>query len=267
MIVDSFIVQTVAERAGLVDRIEALTPSVWPAYVTQSHMPKGHSMPWDWYGLYSTWPQFQFALLDPSTDELLATGHAVPLAWDDAAANLPDTGWNWALYQGKMDYMAGRKPTLLSALSVTVDRTHQRRGLSAQTLRAMRALAKAAGFARLIAPVRPMWKQHYPITPMQDYISWTTDDGLPFDPWIRVHARLGAKIIKECSRSMVLAGAVEEWERWSGMKFPADGDYVVPTLLAPLHVNHGADECIYVEPNVWMEHTLHSMRDFVKNRT
>jgi hypothetical protein len=83
-----------------------------------------------------------------------------------------------------------------------------------------------------------------------------TDDGLPFDPWMRVHARLGAKIIKECSRSMVLAGAVEEWERWSGMKFPSDGDYVAPTLLATLHVNHGANECIYVEPNIWMEHIL-----------
>ena len=32
---------------------------------------------------------------------------------------------------------------------------------------------------------------------------------------------------------------VSDWEEWTGMQFPADGDYVVPEMLAPLHVRDG----------------------------
>ena len=47
---------------------------------------------------------------------------------------------------------------------------------------------------------------------------------------------------------------VSDWEEWTGMQFPADGDYVVPEMLAALHVRDGRGR--HVGPNVWLRHRL-----------
>jgi GNAT superfamily N-acetyltransferase len=133
-----------------------------------------------------------------------------------------------------------------------VDRGRQGEGLSAQLVEAMRGLARAHGYAALVAPVRPTWKERYPLIPMERYARWTRDDGLPFDPWLRVHARLGAELLEVCPASMRIEGSVEEWEGWTGLVFPDDGDYLVPGALVPVCVEDGRG--IYVEPNVWMRH-------------
>ena len=45
---------------------------------------------------------------------------------------------------------------------------------------------------------------------------------------------------------------VADWEEWTGMRFPADGEYVFPEALATLEVRNGIGT--HVEPNVWLEH-------------
>jgi hypothetical protein len=89
---------------------------------------------------------------------------------------------------------------------------------------------------------------------MERYASWRRDDGLPFDPWLRVHARLGAELVEVCPASMRIEGSVAEWEEWTGMAFPEDGDYVVPGGLVPVRFADGHG--VYVEPNVWMRHPI-----------
>ncbi len=116
----------------------------------------------------------------------------------------------------------------------------------------MRRVAAAAGYAALIAPVRPTWKERYPLIPLERYAHWRRDDGLPFDPWIRLHVRLGAELAEVCPESMRVTGTVAEWEEWTGMHFPEDGDYVVPGALVPVTFAEGLG--VYVEPNVWMRH-------------
>jgi hypothetical protein len=85
--------------------------------------------------------------------------------------------------------------------------------------------------------VRPNWKERYPLIPIERYASWVREDGLPFDPWMRVHARLGAEILRPEPESLRIVGAVAEWEEWTGMAFPESGEYVVPHGLAPLRVD------------------------------
>jgi hypothetical protein len=91
---------------------------------------------------------------------------------------------------------------------------------------------------------------------IDDYITWTTNEGLPFDAWLRVHVRLGAMIIKPCHEAMTIRGTRAEWEEWTGMKFPQSGRYVIPGALNPMAMNVGEDEGVYVEPNVWMVHEI-----------
>lgn len=254
--IDGLHIQTVADDPSLADRIQELIDRIWPPFVTQADLPKGHPMPYDWWGIFTRWPHLQIALVNPTNGALVGACNALTLAWDGPAEELPDEGWNWAMYQGQLDYEAGRTPTMAHALAVTLDTAYRGKGLSSIALRAMKMVIKETGVKRFFAAVRPTSKARYPITPMEEFIKWKNADGLPLDPWMRVHARLGARIIKACVRSQPLAGTVAEWEEWLDLPLPSSGDYVGPGLLAPLHVDREADEGVCWEPNVWMEHPL-----------
>jgi hypothetical protein len=140
------------------------------------------------------------------------------------------------------------------ALAAVVAPSHRRQGLSAVILHAMRSSAAAHGLTSLIAPVRPTLKHRYPLTPIERYVSWTRPDGSPFDPWLRVHWRLGAEFLQVAPRSMVVRGTVEEWETWTGYSFPESGPYVVPEALSPVTIDRERDCGRYEDPNVWVRH-------------
>jgi hypothetical protein len=153
-------------------------------------------------------------------------------------------------------YRDHKTPNTLSALAALVKASHQRRGLSAELLRAMRSLAEDRSIHSLVAPVRPTLKTSYPLTPFERYVGWRRDDGVPFDPWLRVHHRLGAEPLKLMPESLVVAGAISEWEEWTGMRFPESGPYVVPGALQPVLMDVEHNEGRYEDPNVWMRHPV-----------
>jgi hypothetical protein len=95
-------------------------------------------------------------------------------------------------------------------------------------------LALAGGMSHLIEPVRPSYKNRYPKTPIEQYVTWTCDTGEPFDPWIRIHTRRGGQIVKPIPHSMRITGTVPEWEQWTGMRFPGDGQYTFAVGCAPV---------------------------------
>jgi hypothetical protein len=122
----------------------------------------------------------------------------------------------------------------------------------------MRSIGQEKGFKHLIAPVRPNQKSAYPLANIDRYITWQTNAGLPFDAWLRVHVRLGARIIKACHEAMRIRGTLAEWTAWTGMQFPESGPYIVPGALNPVNIDVEAGEGVYVEPNVWTVHQLKS---------
>ena len=153
--------------------------------------------------------------------------------------------------------MGGRgvgPPTTLSALLAAVAPGQQQRGLSAHVIRAMRSIAARHGLRELIAPVRPTLKAQYPLIPIDRYVAWRREDGSHFDPWIRVHERVGGRILAPAPVSMTIDCPVADWEEWTGMRFPENGTYVFPGALAPLEVSDGIGR--HVEPNVWLRHAV-----------
>jgi hypothetical protein len=40
------------------------------------------------------------------------------------------------------------------------------------------------------------------------------------------------------------------------MKFPQSGQYHIPGALNPMQMDIEKDEGVYIEPNVWMVHTI-----------
>jgi hypothetical protein len=171
--------------------------------------------------------------------------------WDGSVEDLP-AGIDGAIARGFDEGGAN----VLCALLIAVAPGAQGRGVSRVALEGMTAIARRHGFPDLIAPVRPSWKERYPLAPISRYAAWVRDDGLPLDPWMRVHARLGATVLKPEPESLRITGTVAEWEEWVGMAFPESGEYVFPQGLAPVAIDGEADVGAYWEPNVWMRHRL-----------
>jgi GNAT superfamily N-acetyltransferase len=176
---------------------------------------------------------------------------AVPVRWDGTVADLP-AGIDGAIARGFDEPGANT----LCALLIAVRASHQGRGLSRIALEAMAALGRRHGLDTLIAPVRPSWKERYPTVPIGRYGAWRRGDGFLFDPWLRVHERLGAEVLRPEPRSLGITGAVAEWEAWTGLAFPESGEYVFPGGLALLAIDRESDRGAYWEPNVWMRHRL-----------
>ncbi|MBU1318554.1 MAG: GNAT family N-acetyltransferase [candidate division Zixibacteria bacterium] len=209
-----------------------------------------------WDALFLAYPEFHFGLQANSTGEFIALGNSVPLAWDGKPYDLPDKGIDWVLEQGFDDHSKGRPLKTLCALQIVIDEAYRGKGLSSRMVRCMMATGMANSLDRLIAPVRPPSKSNYPLAPMDRFIRWKDNNGFPLDPWMRVHARLGAQTIKPCAESMLITGTVDEWEKWAKMHFPESGSYIVPGALSPVEIDRQADTGTYIEPNVWMMHYL-----------
>jgi len=226
-----------ADRPDLRERRDELQG--FPEYMNHN------AMGWKYWGrLYDEFPAFQLALEDG--DELVAEVHALPVHVD---GELP-AGWDEAFERG-MEVGDGN---VLCLLAIAVQPHRRGGGIAATLIEAARRAASEEGLAAVIAPVRPTLKSSYPLIPIEQFIEWRRDDGSHFDPWIRVHERAGATIVQPAPRSMLIEAPVADWESWTGMRFPADGTYVVPELLAPLEVRGGLG--VHVEPNVWLRHSL-----------
>jgi hypothetical protein len=234
---------TYAERPDLAERTgEVGNP--WPEFILHADVTVVH-----WRKLAEELPEFQLVLYDDHGDVVVGRGQTVPASTSNGLpAGLDD------LLECRFGTGPREEPDVLGALVAIVDPGRQGEGLSASIINGMRRIAAAAGFHELIAPVRPTWKERYPLTPLERYVHWRRDDGLPFDPWIRLHVRLGAELAEVCPESMRVTGTVAEWEEWTGLLFPDDGDYVVPGALVPVTFEEGIG--VYVEPNVWMRHPV-----------
>ena len=86
-------------------------------------------------------------------------------------------------------------------------------------LEAMRDAGRAAGSAPYRAG-RPTAKQDYPLIPIERYMAWRRADGSHFDPWLRIHERVGGELIAPAPESMVIRAPVADWEEWTGHGAP-----------------------------------------------
>lgn len=191
-------------------------------------------------------------------DQAIARAFCVPFFWDGdpALGELPVDGWDGVIWRGARDRQLGREPNIVSALEITVPTSLQGRGLSGRMLSAMRDNAARLGYQHLVAPVRPNRKHLQPHLPIGEYAALVRDDGLPQDPWLRVHVRAGGRIVGTSPRAMVIPGTLAQWRSWTGLPFDVSGPVVVPGALVPVHCSVEHDHAVYVEPGVWVHHRL-----------
>ncbi|MFG2818452.1 N-acetyltransferase [Kitasatospora sp. NPDC048365] len=245
-------VTTLADRPHLTPALWQM-PDSWQPFMLQDPVAGAHlgRVP-------ELFPEFVLVATD-ADGELVGRGLSVPFhqANPKRAAGLPDRGWDMVLLWAFADHARGDRPDLVTALEIAVRPDLQGRGLSGVLLGAMRDNARRHGFPAVVAPVRPSAKHLEPQSPMSEYAFRVREqDGLPHDPWLRVHVRAGATVEKVAPASMTIAGSLAEWREWTGLPFDTDGPVTVPTALAPVHCDLAADSAVYLEPNVWVRHTL-----------
>jgi hypothetical protein len=238
-----------AERPELAAALNRHNVAAWPAFMLEDAVSDRL-----WHHLHDDLAAYQLLLLD-ADGTIAAAGNSAPLAWDGTDHDLPE-GWDDQFERTVADLHDGRSPTALGALQIVVAAGRRGDGLSGLMVGAFRAHARLRGLGAVIACIRPTLKERFPRVPIEQYATWRRLDGAPFDPWIRLHVRLGGRIVRASPSSMRVEGTVAEWESWTDMVFPDSGAYVVPGAAAPVSIDRSADQGIYLDPNVWIVHDL-----------
>lgn len=239
----------IADAPELWDPANDMCGAAWPEFML--HDPVTDRC---WHWLQDAWPTFQLVLVDQAGG-VAAVAQAAPLRWDETDEGLPD-GWDAEFERSVADLEAGRTANTLGAIQISVAADRRGHGLSALMLAAMKQAAVEAGLTAVIACVRPTEKARYPLLPIETYAAWRRPDGLPFDPWLRVHVRAGGRVVRASSRSMTIAGSVAEWEAWTGLTFPISGPFVVDGALSPVEIDLASARGVYHDPNIWVVHDL-----------
>lgn len=152
---------TAEERPDLweLSRRERIFDGLWPEYNLHGrHAAKYFGV------LLPRFAHLQALFVDRRTDTMAARARTIPFWWDHTLKNLP--GGIDAV--GLLAVTDSRSPTSLSALSAEVRPQYQRAGLSGLVIATMATMARRAHFAPLVAPVRPMWKDRFPCTSIED---------------------------------------------------------------------------------------------------
>ncbi|MBD2803196.1 transferase [Xenorhabdus szentirmaii] len=248
------IIQSAKERTDLNEEISRLVETNWPIFMDNDAVAEEY-----WHKLYEPgFSHFQkFAILQQGHEErLIGLMTSIPFPWENKPLDqLPDEGWDAVLRIGGKA-KGKKKANMVSALGVTVAPDFRGKNIPALLINSVKQTARDEGLEGLVVPVRPSLKSRYPLQDFAEYCGWKNDKGEPFDPWVRTHWRLGAKIIRPALRSMDIYGSVEQWQAWTGMAFPQSGEYIIPDGLVPLVVDTEKQMAYYIEPNLWMFHRL-----------
>lgn len=238
-------VVSLEERPDLAD---AAFPDAWPEFMYHDAVAGGL-----WADLIAAWPQASLVALDDD-GRPVAKATTFPFTADLAA--LPDNGYDGVILSAAADRVAGRTGTLIGAVEVAVQVDRRGEGWSGRMLEAVRHNARRLGFGDVVVALRPNHKHLHPHLPLQTYVQQVRADGLPTDPWLRIHVRAGGRIVRVAPRSMTITGTLEEWREWTGLPFDTDGEVLVPQALAPVHCDLSENRAVYIEPNVWIHHSL-----------
>lgn len=182
-------------------QMEALFGSGWPAFISADRLAEKY-LP----EVRQRFARFELVVLDD--EEPVAAGWAVPIWWNGTREGLP-AGYGDSLRRALEE--EGEATTLVvCAAQVHPERTGA--GLAGTLLGAFRDLSATTGYDHVIVPLRPTMKPRYPLTPIDVYAAWTREDGLPLDPWLRTHVRMGARVLDVAPESQVMTGTVAQWE-------------------------------------------------------
>jgi hypothetical protein len=240
---------TFAERPELVDAAFAIAE---PAEPFMLHCDMGYLY---YAGLGAAYAEYAMTVVED--DVVVGRAMTIPFAFgNEVRSALPNGGWDVVIRWAAEDQLRGDKPNAVSALEISLDASRRNGGLSRSVLEAVKENCARLGHDVLYCPLRPTEKHRYPTESMADYAQRRRNDGLPQDPWIRVHVRAGAEIVSVADHATTIVGSLDDWREWTDLPFDSDADVIVEGGLVPVVVSQARNVGVYVEPNVWVRHRL-----------
>lgn len=239
-------VSTLAQRMDFIDRLAALDNKSWPVFLQNSDAQS-------WHHFYDQLSESVLLLI--SGERLIAAGFTVVIDWNGSEQDLP-VSIESVLQRGLTLKAQQADGNTLVPIGALVDSSVQGQGVSSLVLQEMKRFARQQGLSHLVVPVRPTFKAKYPLQTIESYTTWRREDGFLFDPWLRVHEKLNAKVISISDQTLSVVGTIEQWQQWTGMHFAESGRYIVPGALSAVEVDISRNIGCYREPNVWMQHPM-----------
>lgn len=240
------LLKTLRQKPEFQNEVLSINISAWPKFMLHWHCP-------EWAHLFTTFSDYQVLLIE--NEKVLGFGHTIPFYWNIDLVQIPDD-LRVLLEIGVENHKKGVKPNILLALAAVVTKDSKGRGLSFDIVKAMKEIAQKNSINTIIVPVRPTLKHMYPMIPIVNYSKWKREDGLPFDPWLRVHKKLGGEVFKTADESMTITGNIKEWELWTGVKILGNGMFIFDGALNPIAIDYEKDVGKYTDPCVWIRHDV-----------
>ena len=222
-----FVVELMHDRPRTDAELGDLFAGGWPAFI-EVDSEAADALP----RVRELFADLEVVLVDRRSDTLVAACWAVPIRWDGTPGDLP-AGYSDSLTRALNDHDSGTAVNTAVVCAAQVKPDLVRTGLAAELLCALLSVTADRGLPRAIAPLRLTGKHRYPLTPIDDYLSWTRPDGSPFDAWLRTHLALGADVLVAVPASQKFIGTCAQWEEWADLLMPASGTYIVRDALAP----------------------------------
>ena len=196
--------------------------------------------------------EYDLTLTDED-DQLAATGWGVPIMWSGEVSELPSSFAEVLRQAIEVHDALGVANTFVIGGAI-VHPALKGGGTAESLIRALCDTATAHHLATVVAAVRPTRKHLYPLLEIDAYAAWVRNDAMPWDPWLRLHVRIGGRVIGLAREAQTMTDTVSRWEEWTGLEIPVSGDYIIPKGMAPLRIDKAADLGTYVEPNIWVRH-------------
>jgi hypothetical protein len=243
----TLLVEQSDSRAWTDEQMEVLFAKGFPKFITADLAVK------EYIGrVREYFPHLDVMLIDES-DTPVATGWGVPISWLGDVADLPSSFAD-VLRRAIEVHDSDVEANTFVICGAVVDPGRKGTGTATELIGALSSLGQAQGMTRVLAPLRSTRKHLYPLFTIEDYASWVRDDDLPFDPWLRLHVRMGARVISIAREAQTMTGTIQDWEEWTGMSLPASGDYVIPQGMSVLNIDRDTNLGTYVEANIWVQH-------------
>ena len=71
--------------------VSPLAEACWPEFMLHDSVADKN-----WSHLFERFSDYQFGLIDTSTNQAIAMANSVPLHWNNDFKDLPEGGWDWA---------------------------------------------------------------------------------------------------------------------------------------------------------------------------
>lgn len=198
----TYTVEPTNQRDWTDEQMDRLFAAGFPAFITADPEVKKYIA-----RVRDYFPQLDVILVGDE-GQPAATGWGVPIPWTDQVEDLPPSFAD--ILRGAVEaHESGADTNAFVICGGVVHPELKGTGTASELVRALIKTGQNHGLTRVLAPLRPTRKHLYPLIRIEEYAAWIRNDGLPFDPWLRLHVRAGGRVIALAPTAQTMIGSVK----------------------------------------------------------